>query len=349
MSTNLQSLIRLWDSFIASVWNGISSLGETFGRTSSVELVEEDGGRFVLTGTNDNGTPLSISISPEGLISGNRPSSIQSIRRAKLRLVLRPNRFLQRDLNLPEQARGFADRILRTEIDRLTPWPAEFAIFGHRITATADGNISVNVVAADRRSLQPLIDSILTMRPLSMEAVARIGSDSATDVIVFENMGQDSASRSWRMLLSAVPLTLALALGLAALYEMWAGSIIEASYDAVQAELRQLRAGTRPIDPSVSLEQKLIQKRIEGPVATIIIEELSRVLPDDTYLTEIDLAGKKIRFSGVSRDATALVRLVESSGRLTDASFFAPTTRDATEAGEKFHIEATVKGRGGSQ
>ena len=127
---------------------------------------------------------------------------------------------------------------------------------------------------------------------------------------------------------------------------MW---IMEASYDAVQAELRQLRSGTRPIDPSVSLEQKLIQKRIEGPVATLIIEELSRVLPDDTYLTEIDLAGKKIRFSGVSRDATALVRLVESSGRLSDASFFAPTTRDATEAGEKFHIEATVKGRGGSQ
>ena len=347
MSTTLQSLTRIWDTFISSVWNGMSSLSEAFGRSNSIELVEGGEGTFTLTGTKGSAQPGLIQISPQGQITGDGPTTIQTIRRSRLRLAFRQGRFLQRELSLPEQARDFADRILKTEIDRLTPWPAEHAIFGHQITASSEGKISVAIVAADRRVLQPLIDHVLSLRPRSLEAVARIGDHAAGDIVIFENKGQDSVSRSWRMALSAVPLILALAVGVAAVYEMWAGSNLEASYDSVQTELRQLRAGTRQVDPSVSLEQKLIQKRLQGPVATLIIEDLSRVLPDDTYLTDIELAGLKIRFSGVSRDATALVRLVESSGRLSDASFFAPTTRDATEAGEKFHIEATVKRQGG--
>ena len=68
--------------------------------------------------------------------------------------------------------------------------------------------------------------------------------------------------------------------------------------------------------------------------------------PDQTYLTELQLEGNKLRLTGITRDAPSLIGLIEQSGRFTRASFFAPTTRSAANTGDRFHIEALVKSLG---
>jgi general secretion pathway protein L len=52
--------------------------------------------------------------------------------------------------------------------------------------------------------------------------------------------------------------------------------------------------------------------------------------------------------TGVTRDAPALIELIEQSGRFTRATFFAPTTRSSSDTGDRFHIEAIIKPLGPS-
>jgi general secretion pathway protein L len=81
----------------------------------------------------------------------------------------------------------------------------------------------------------------------------------------------------------------------------------------------------------------------ETPSSVIVIEALSRVLPDDTYLIELRILGDKLQIVGVTRDAPALIRLIEQTSHFTRATFFAPTTRSPSESGEHFSIEAHIE------
>ena len=63
------------------------------------------------------------------------------------------------------------------------------------------------------------------------------------------------------------------------------------------------------------------------PSAVMILEALSKTLPDNAHLTELRIEGGKVQIAGSAADAPALIRLIEQSRHFTQATFFAPTVR----------------------
>jgi general secretion pathway protein L len=96
----------------------------------------------------------------------------------------------------------------------------------------------------------------------------------------------------------------------------------------------------------VRAELAVEQRKRDAPSSVLILETLSRILPDQTYVTEFRLQDNKVRLTGITRDAPSLIGLIEQSGRFTRATFFAPTTRSPSVTGDRFHIEAVIKAVG---
>lgn len=81
----------------------------------------------------------------------------------------------------------------------------------------------------------------------------------------------------------------------------------------------------------------LAHKRIASSfVATIA--DLTNLVPNGTWLTSLSIDGDKIRMQGNSRDASALIGIIDKSGRFANAQFGAPLVRSGSDGTERFDL-----------
>src|SRR4030081_2735944 len=160
----LREIIDAFSLWIDSVAMTITSLFDRLGSQPRVQLIEEGPDTFTLHmldgGKNANLPDQRIRIT-DGAIEALPPDWATALRGSRSELVLRPSRFLFRPLELPKRASEFLEGIVRSQIDRLTPWSASEAF--HRWTppiAVASDRISMTVVATARAAIAPLIEAI---------------------------------------------------------------------------------------------------------------------------------------------------------------------------------------------
>ena len=340
---------RVWNGFIENAARACEGVLARFASQRRATLVESAPGQFDVFAEGKRGrTSLgAIGIDARGALTSGGRQGIDAVRGGRVTLVLRPQRFLVRDFPLPAHADEFLDRILRNQIDRLTPWPGERAIFGHARREGSGSALVVAVAAGDRQAIQPVIDALEALKPRQLAVFAGANEQEKTPPIRLPGLDQGAVRHATlRKALGGLLLLLSLAVSGTMAWAAFEGMRIDSDYESTQAQIARLRGGARRADPVEEAESRLFQRKARGPVAALVIEELSRILPDGTWLTELEIAGDKARIGGLSGDATALIGIIEKSPNLSDAAFFAPTTRGTQDPGERFHIEATIRPRG---
>ncbi|MGI9383456.1 MAG: PilN domain-containing protein, partial [Methyloligellaceae bacterium] len=75
----------------------------------------------------------------------------------------------------------------------------------------------------------------------------------------------------------------------------------------------------------------------------VVLEALSKALPDHSYLKKLEVRGQEVKLSGISTDAAALITRLEASPRFAKVSFSAPTTRQPGSDRETFAIVARLE------
>ena len=353
----LRELTELFARWIEAVAAAIVSAFGSFVSPRVVRIVEDaDGTAFTLSAPKGTKGTAKAAAKPGGkgdtgervqLVDGAfPPGALKAVKGNRVELVLRPSRFVLRPLELPRRAVEYLDGIVRAQIDRLTPWPAADAVFGWgRPTDIAGDRISVMVAATARAAMRPFLQGLSELGATSIAILTPADGPAAAIKVYDQSVrGMLDARRVGRVLAGVLVLAAA-----AASVAVAADFIAGASLDARQADLTQsinqrralLRGGQ---DAAVRSASALLDRRKqETPATVIVIEALSEILPDHTYVTELRVEGNKLQVVGVTRDAPGLIRLIEQSPHFTRATFFAPTTRAPTDPGERFHIEARIE------
>jgi len=316
-----------------------------------IKLIEDERGEFVLSSqarTDSQGETLRFA---HGLVSTPAPLSAL-LPGSHVELILRPAHFLFQDLELPDRAIDFLEGIVQAQIDRLTPWSVAHAAFGFtKPSDPVDGRIMVTVAAAPREVVSPYVEAIGRLGAHSITVCTTSPHDDAgaAPIKILENevRGALEVGRVRHGL--KITLTAAIASAALAIVAFAAiDSILTVRQDDLAGEIGRARANAVASNAGAgsltATQGTLTQRKQSGPSSVLILEALSKILPDHTYVTELRIEDNKLRVSGVTRDAPSLIGLIEQSG-FTQASFFAPTTRSPSEPGERFHIEAVVRPR----
>ena len=279
-----------------------------------------------------------------------------ALRGSQLEIVLRSSRFLFRPLDLPKRAAEFLDAMIRSQIDRLTPWTANEAVFSWTAPAeTSNERINLMVIAAAKTKMNPLIrfaencgagSVILFAAPEGSNAAndGRLSTDGGTKVFEKHMRGSLDLARV-RRVLAAVLLTAAVAAALSVGIAGVVAGRLDAQQRQLSSKISERRASMRLklATSDDSTQNLLVRRKHATPSDVLVLDALSQILPDNTYVTELRIEKDKLQIVGITQDAPSLVKLLEQSPHFTRATFFAPTTRSADDPGERFHVEARIK------
>lgn len=330
---------------------GLVRAGALLRRARRIQLVEQDDGGFVVARAGSPSRPAGEPLRFEdGRIVGLSSQRQRTLVAGKqIDLVLKPSRFIFRPLELPARAVEFIEGVVRAQVDRLTPWSAAEAAFGWSAPRSLGADrVVVTVAASARATIVPIVQALVDQRADSVlvSTAPAGGQPQSPPIHVFvQRSGMETRVRRLRRKLIAVLAVAVAAFAVGAGAEIIAGSDLEAQRIDLERQIALRRAdllrgaGAVADDALAGLEAR---KRA-SPASVIVLEALSRTLPDDTYLNELRIEGGKVQIAGLTRDAPALIRFMEQSRQFSHATFFAPTTKAPTEEGERFHIEAQIE------
>jgi general secretion pathway protein L len=310
-----------------------------------IRLIEQDDGGFAVetTGKSEN-VPPHVGYA-DGVLSA--PNLATMFRGSRVEIVLQSRRFLFRPLELPARAADFLDGVVRAQIDRLTPWNASDAVFGCSVPIESGAeSVTTMIAATTRKMAMTYVQAVFGFHPTAVAVCTDVAERNAGRIKVFEQKarGHLDAARLSRALLMVLSIAAAGAL-LSVISAAYVADSLGAQESELARQISQRRAAIRAgIDggdrsPIAALERR----KYETPASVIVLDALTQVLPDHTYVTELHLAGNKLQIVGITRDAPSLIALIEQSPHFTRATFYAPTTRSPADPGERFHIEARVE------
>jgi general secretion pathway protein L len=256
--------------------------------------------------------------------------------------------LLERELDaLPKASEPYVESVVRHQIEAIFPWSAKDVLHTTLVEHRGDGKIGVTVRATSRSAIEP---ALLIAAACEAREILLIGSDArdhqrgaATIPVALGQHAHARIERARTMARYAIVALLAVAscvIGWTTFIRWSAANELVALEQAI-ADRRALlirASASRHAAEGAGLEEK---KR-QGPLVVMVLERLSELLPDDTYVTDLSLDGNRLRISGVSRQASDLVLLLERSGHFRNASSYAPTMRIAGTSTDRFSIEAVV-------
>jgi len=262
------------------------------------------------------------------------------------------DKLVVRQISVPAQAWEFLPGIVRNQVERLSPWPLEQTVYGFGADARQDeaATLAVRVFISSRAAVNSARDELDAIGLAPDRIVAREGDlPTAPSAALWSRLAEapsETIERTHRQIGMAIVGIFLFSVGLSIWAFLSAASLRAESEElaARSTTLQRQLQGSRTPQAIASLppaERAWALK--EGmPSTVIVLEVLSRALPDTAYLTELHLDNTTLRMIGLASDAPSLIAPLQRSGHLNDVHFFAPTTRGPDGSLFRFHIEAQV-------
>jgi general secretion pathway protein L len=263
------------------------------------------------------------------------------------------DRLVMRQISVPAQAEKFLSGVISNQIERLSPWPLKDVVYGFQTKSGDDtaAAIDVRITMASRTDIDAARRELAVFDVDVDRIVARDpeNPDLSAAVTLWSRLTEASGDRlavASRKIGIGLGATVAVTLCLS-LWALGSAELIGRESEDIAARMKvlQRQVGGHALSASTPPAERAWAAKENSISSVILIEAVSRALPDGAYLSEIRLEGSVLRLSGSASDVPGLLAPLEQSGHLTGVHFFAPTTRSPDGKSFRFSIEAHVEPR----
>jgi general secretion pathway protein L len=259
-------------------------------------------------------------------------------RRPPVHVRLPPGAMLQQSVMLPLAAERDPARVLRYEMDRLTPFTIDELYWDWAIERRdrARGQLHLRLSLAPRSRVDPVLEML---RQAGLPPVALEGADGRRIALGRER--QDRWLQRGVATLAAACVLLAIAATVIPFIQQSVRAWdVERRIVALRPMVDQMDALRRRMTNAAAGLDALASQRERSGDTLAIVATLTDVLPDNTVLTDLALSKRIIIVSGQSTAAAQLISALAADPAIRNPAFTAPVTLNETTHTEGFTIRA---------
>jgi general secretion pathway protein L len=267
----------------------------------------------------------------------------------EMALTLPASHVLVKTLSLPLATEENMRTVLEFQMDQHTPFSVADVYFGYRILErdVERGQLTVEFAVTPRGRVDQAIKG-LGSQGSNVRAVFSEEMLAAGNVVNLFPAALMKTYSPWMrgpnpwlaalvVLLALTAMVMPLAIKREAVVQMlpW----VEKGRRAAEA----VDAVRRELETRVSQYNYLLEKRQMSPAVIQVLEELTRVLPDDTWVQVIEIKGKELQVHGETASSAKLIGLFEQSSVFRDASFRSPLFKGQISGTERYQLAIQLR------
>jgi general secretion pathway protein L len=255
---------------------------------------------------------------------------------------------LWRNLSLPLAARRNIASLLNHELERQSPIDRGAVYHDYKIVRVdrAAGRIDLVWRIVRRTSVDAALD-ICREAGIALAVVAFVGDETPPDGGNFPIDARASMLMRLRKWFVPALTVLVLVLAVAALSSTYSRN--QQAADALAAQVDQARVDARitarlqhDIDGGRQFTTFLVGQK-KGVMAAGLLAETTRLLPDGSWLTELEYRDGEVRVQGLSNSAASLIAIFDASPLFTAAEFRAPLVQAQAPGLERFDLSFKLR------
>lgn len=284
----------------------------------------------------------------QGLVTGFRDGE------PEIRLCLPADNILQHSIELPLAVEANLGQALRYQLDQFTPFAADQVYFDYRITGRdpEHGRLKLELRLVPVARIEALRERLaeIGIRPHAIDCLhsgsPEPGCEDFNLLPEAERPRHVYARARLNWILAGGALVLLALVMVQSLY------LREQEAEQLQQEVDNLRA---EVDAVMTLQQRLedalaaanflAERRRQQPVVIQVLDEVTRVLPDDIWLQQLQVRGDELMMQGLADGSQRLIGLINDSELLEDAEFRGSINTDPATGRERFNARARIQPR----
>lgn len=244
---------------------------------------------------------------------------------------------------LPSAARGSLDKVLRYEMDRLTPFEADDVFFSHRLLGTDNGGATLRVELAlvPRTRVQPMFDRLAQYGIVAsvLEAAGPNGAVRRIGIARIDAVRQSLDRLLLRLAAVACVVLTCAVIATPLVQQSLAMAEVDDAIAALRPRVNEVEALRQRIAQGSAGAGRIAAAREQAGTVLQMLGVLTATLPDDTWLSSLTLHQRDLVLEGHSTASAKVIAGMAAEPRLHDPAFGAPVLRGESGS-EVFTIRA---------
>ncbi len=282
----------------------------------------------------------------EGILDNTR------FKNALVVLRLSSEDALCKTLTLPMVAQHNLTQVVSYELDRYTPFNANQVYFATHITQidTSNAQLTVQLLLTPKKILETYYAQCQSLG-LSVHTVDIAAYPNSLDEM---NQGytllpaplQTQRTNTPRRMMLILCLLLGLLSTASLILPIWLEyqsiNTLQQRIANIEKEAKAVKALQADIETLNEENQQLIAEKTAMPPLVAVLNELSALMHDDSWLAYLQYGDGQLQLQGESPAASNLLADLEASDYFAKVSFASPVTQDKASGVERFQIAAEV-------